>query len=133
MDQGIIANFKVLYLQQNFREMLQEMDNCNMSVKEYWMSCNILKDINNIDAAWEEVTSTCTNKMWPQCVHDFGGFEEVPKVANKVAAIAQELGLDNIGPDDVTELVENHSQPFTNEELEDLAAQLPLKQEQQEQ
>jgi hypothetical protein len=50
MDQGAIANFKAYYLWQTFREMLWEMDNCNMFVKEYWMPCNNLrgnKDINN--------------------------------------------------------------------------------------
>jgi hypothetical protein len=33
----------------------------------------------------------------------------------------------------VIELLESHSQPFTSEELEDLAAQLTQKQQQQEQ
>jgi hypothetical protein len=33
----------------------------------------------------------------------------------------------------VTELLENHSQPLTNEEVEDLTAQLTEKQQQQEQ
>jgi hypothetical protein len=45
--------------------MIQAMENCNISVKEYWMSYNILKAINNIRAAWEEVISTCTN-VYPE-------------------------------------------------------------------
>jgi hypothetical protein len=56
MDQGVTENAEVYCLRQTFREMLREMENCNMSVKEYWMSYNI--NINNIDGVWAEVTST---------------------------------------------------------------------------
>jgi hypothetical protein len=42
------------------------MENCNMSVKEYWLSYNSLKCIN-IDAAFEEVTSTYMKKVWGNC------------------------------------------------------------------
>jgi hypothetical protein len=47
--------------------MLQEMDNCNKFIKEYWMCCNILKGMNNIDAAREEITLTCVNKSGGNC------------------------------------------------------------------
>jgi hypothetical protein len=49
------------------------------------------------------------NKVWLECVYDFRGFEEEPKIVNKVATIAQ---------------------PLTNEVLEGLAAQLSQKQQQ---
>lgn len=52
--------------------------------------------------------------MWPECVHDFRRFEDVPKIANEVAAIAQELRLDNDEPHDMNELLESHSQPPTS-------------------
>jgi hypothetical protein len=45
--------------------MIQAMENYNMSVKEYWMSYKILKAINNIHAAWQEVISTCMN-VYPE-------------------------------------------------------------------
>jgi hypothetical protein len=97
------------------------------------MSYNILKGINNIDAAWEEVTSICMykvwRKLWPECVQDFREFEEVPSIANEVSTIAHELGFYNIEPDDVTGLLESHSHPLTNEELEVLAEQLTQKQQ----
>jgi hypothetical protein len=89
------------------------MDNCNMSVKEYWMSYNILKGVKNIDPVWEVVISTCMNKMWqklwPDCVHVFRGFEEVHKIAIGVSAIAQELRLDSDVRDDVTVLLGKNS------------------------
>jgi hypothetical protein len=69
--------------------------------------------------------------MWPECVYDFRGFEEEPKIVNKVVTIAQELGLDSVEPDDVTELL-SQSQPLTNEVLEGLVAQLSKQQQEQE-
>jgi hypothetical protein len=104
-----------------------------MSVKKYWMSRNILKGINNINAAWKEVTSNCMNKVWLEYVHDFKENEEVPNIAIEATTIAQDLGVDSIEPDDVTRLLDSHSQPRINEELEDLSAQLTQKQQQQEQ
>jgi hypothetical protein len=41
----------------------------------------------------------------------------VSKIAYE--ATAQKLGLDNVEPDDVIELLESHSQPLIREELED--------------
>jgi hypothetical protein len=67
-------------------------------------------------------------KVWPECVHDFRGFEKVPEIGSEVTAIAQELGLCNIEPDNGTELLESHLHPLANEELEDLSAQLTQKQ-----
>jgi hypothetical protein len=63
------------------------------------------------------------NKVWSECVYDFRGFEEEPKIVNEVATIAQELGLNNVEPDDVTKLF-SHSQPLADKELEGFAAQL---------
>jgi hypothetical protein len=60
-------------------------------------------------------------ELLPGCVHGFRGFEDVPKIANEVAALAREPGLDSVEPDHVTELLESHFQPLTNEELEVLA------------
>jgi hypothetical protein len=53
----------------------------------------------------------------------------VPKIANEVTVIPQGLGLDNVELVDVTELLKSHSQPVTNEEREDLVAQLSQKQQ----
>jgi hypothetical protein len=41
----------------------------------------------------------------PEFVRDIWGFEELPKIANEITAIAQEKERDNIESDDVTELL----------------------------
>jgi hypothetical protein len=53
----------------------------------------------------------------------------VSKIANEVAKIVQKLGIDNVKSDDVIELLDTHSHPLTNDELEDLAEQFTQKQQ----
>jgi hypothetical protein len=87
------------------------------------MSYKILKAINNIHAAWQEVISTCMN-VYPEWVHDFSGFKEVPKIVIKIAAIDYKLRFDSVDPDGVTKLLHSQSQPPTNEKLEYVTPQL---------
>jgi len=56
MDQGVI---KAYYLRQSLQEMTQQMDTSGVSLKEYWKDYNILKALDNIKMAWEEVTVSC--------------------------------------------------------------------------
>ena len=42
----------------------------------------------------------------------------------EISKIAEEVGLDNIEPVCITEVLGSHSQPLSNEELYDLAQQL---------
>jgi len=39
--------------------MTQQMDTSGVSLKEYWKDYNILKALDNIKMAWEEVTVSC--------------------------------------------------------------------------
>ena len=59
MDQGVIAALKAYYLRQPLQEMIRQMDSSGVSLKEYRKDCNILKAIDNIKMAWEEVTVSC--------------------------------------------------------------------------
>ena len=45
-------------------------------------------------------------------------------VMKGISEIAEEVGLDNVDPLGITEVLESHSQPLSNEELHDLAQQL---------
>ena len=42
----------------------------------------------------------------------------------EVSEIAEEIGLDNVAPVGITEVLESQSQPMSTEELSDLAQQL---------
>jgi hypothetical protein len=47
----------------------------------------------------------------------------------EISKIAEEVGLENVYPVVITKVLENHSQPLSNEELCDLAQQLTEQQE----
>ena len=64
MDQGIIAALKTNYLRQSLQEMILQMDTSGVSLKEYWKDYNILKAIDNIKIAWEEVTVSFLKGVW---------------------------------------------------------------------
>ena len=56
MDQGVIAAFKVYYLRQSLQEIIRQMNTLGVSLEDYWKDYNILKAIDGIKMAWEEVT-----------------------------------------------------------------------------
>ena len=49
-----------------------------------------------------------------------------------ISGIAEEVGLDNVDPVGITEVLESHSQPLSNEELYDLAQKLTEQQKEDE-
>jgi hypothetical protein len=70
MDQRVMATFKAYYLCRTFIPMARVVDRSDETKKDYWHSLDILKDINNIKAAWEEVSTKYSNgvlhKLFPE-------------------------------------------------------------------
>ena len=64
MNQAVIAAFKAYYLRQSLQEMIWQTDTSGVFLKEYWKDYNILKAIDNIKMAWEEVTVSCMKGVW---------------------------------------------------------------------
>jgi len=50
----------------------------------------------------------------------------------EISKIPKEVGLDNVDPVGITEVLESHSQPLSNEELHDLAQQMTEQQKEDE-
>jgi hypothetical protein len=52
-------------------------------------SFDILKGINNIKAAWEEVSAKCSNGVWhkllPEFMHDCTGYKPVENIIETLA------------------------------------------------
>jgi hypothetical protein len=55
----------------------------------------------------------------------------VEKVIDDVRRLAQEVGLDEVTDEDVTELLGSHGQALSNEDLEEFASQLGQKEEEE--
>ena len=106
-------------------ELVRDFDMSGKTMKDYWRSFDILKVINNIDAASEEVSVNCLTGMWlevlPQFVHLFAGFEPVEYVDEDVRRLLQEAGLDEFRVEHVKELLDSHRQQHSNADLEELA------------
>jgi hypothetical protein len=64
MDQDVIAAFKAHYIQGTFSQLIDDVDNQQVSIKEFWKSYNIMNAINNTEEAWKKVSQHCLNAVW---------------------------------------------------------------------
>jgi len=105
-------------------EMVRVLDRSVKTIKDYLGSLSILKGINNINAAWEEVSMNYLNGVWchllPYFMHDFTGFEPVENTVEVISRLAQEVGLDEVTAESVTEVLYSHGQWISNEDLEEV-------------
>nr|XP_045614236.1 tigger transposable element-derived protein 1-like [Procambarus clarkii] len=142
MDQKVIANFKKLYMKALLERCVDVIDNTELTLKEFWKNhFNILGALRLIDKAWEGVTRRTLNSawrnLWPEGVpeRDFKVFGparasasapvEDPEVhlVDDIVALGQTLGLE-LDAADVQELVDEHSEELTTEELLELQKEL---------
>ena len=135
MDQQVISNFKKLYTKHLFRQCFNITQSTNLTLREFWRShFNIVHCLKIIDQAWEGVTRRTLNsawkKLWPDAVapRDFEGFgpepasEPVPETdvnVDEIVSIGKSMGLE-VDEDDITELVEEHHEELTTDELKEL-------------
>jgi hypothetical protein len=80
-----------------------------------------------IKDAWNAVTESSLKGVWknlcPEFVHDSEGFENpVANLTETVIEIANRLDLE-VSPEDVTELLQSHSQDLSNEDLIEIEEQ----------
>jgi hypothetical protein len=129
MDQSVIRAFKALYTRYALQNLVEAMDS-DFSLKAYWPKYTIATCLQNIQRAIKEMKSETVNaswkKLWPETVHDCKGFtpEEIHNSAvNEALKLAKILGgdgFDDMTPDDVNDLIDAHSQPLTDEDLEEM-------------
>ncbi|PNF38060.1 hypothetical protein B7P43_G00349 [Cryptotermes secundus] len=128
MDQQVISNFKKLYTKALFEHCFEVTEGTNLTLRVFWKyHFHIVACLKMTEKAWEGVTqSTLTSAwktFWPESVVecDFEGFEIVPvePVVNEIVSLAQIIGLE-VDNNDIDELVEEHSQQLTTEELMEL-------------
>ncbi|XP_064093866.1 tigger transposable element-derived protein 1-like [Macrobrachium nipponense] len=132
MDQQVISNFKKLYTKHLFRCCFEVTENTNLTLREFWKDhFNIAIGLKIIDIAWQGVTKrTLTStwkKLWPENVaeRDFEGFEieeEEEPVEEEIVSIGKTIGLE-VDERDIEELVEEHSEELTTDELKELQEQ----------
>ncbi|XP_013365403.1 PREDICTED: tigger transposable element-derived protein 1-like [Chinchilla lanigera] len=128
MDQQVISNFKKLYTKALFQWCFEVTKGTNLTFQEFWKHhFHIVNCLKIIDKAWDGVTKRTLNyawrKLWPDCIlgHDLEGLahEQEPPVVDEIMSLGKTLGLE-VNEDDIQEMVEEHGQELTTEELMDL-------------
>jgi len=74
------------------------------------------------------VSENYLNGVWrqilPDFMHDFTGFEPVENIVEVISGLVQDVGLDKVTAESVTEMLYNHGQQISSESLEELAKEL---------
>ncbi|XP_069158862.1 tigger transposable element-derived protein 1-like [Procambarus clarkii] len=142
MDQQVIANFKKLYMKALLERCVHVIDTTELTLRQFWKEqFNIMGALRLIDKAWEGVSQrtlhSAWRNLWPEGVpeRDFEGFGPAPASAfapvddpeallvDDIVALGHTLGLE-VDAADVQELVEEHSDELTTEELLELQKEL---------
>ncbi|KFD60639.1 hypothetical protein M514_27186 [Trichuris suis] len=127
MDQGVISTFKSYYLRNTLRMAITAIDKDTSErdgknkLKDFWKGYSILDAIKNIRDSWEEISRGTLTGAWnaltPSLPHNWEGTEaSLKEVTEDVISMARELELE-VEQEDVTEMLQSHDKPLTDEEL----------------
>ena len=129
MDQNVIATFKRLYTKALFERCFEVTSATQLTLREFWRNhFHILHCLRMIEKAWScvsvRVLQAAWKNMWPSCVSakDSEGFEPLVQdsaLVDDIVVLGRDLGLE-VDCDDVEELVAEHSQDLTTDELRTL-------------
>lgn len=126
MDQQVISNFKKAYMKALFSRCFQVTNDTDLTLRDFWKNhFNIVHCIDFIDKAWNNVScrtlQSAWRKLWPASVPDrhFEGFEEEADAVHDIVSIGKSMELE-IDENDVIELLQDHNQELTAEELMEL-------------
>ncbi|KAK9686854.1 hypothetical protein QE152_g36888 [Popillia japonica] len=107
--------------------MARVLNTLDKTIKTYWQSFDIMKPINNIESAWNEVSNNCLNGLWrelfPSFVHNLEEGHQ-KKVIENISRLAQTVGFDDVTVEDGTQVLESHNEPLSNKDLEELVEEL---------
>ncbi|XP_059549399.1 tigger transposable element-derived protein 1 isoform X1 [Myotis daubentonii] len=129
MEQQVVSNFKKLFTKHLFRHCFEVTESTNLTLREFWKDhYNIVTCLRIIDMAWQGVTKrtlTCAwRKLWPEVVSetDFERLEPEAAVVEEIVSLGKSMGLD-VDEGDINELMEEHSEELTTQELKELLTQ----------
>ena len=122
MDQGVIATFKSYYLRRTSKA-IESIETNHETLIEFWKKYNVYDAINNISAAWNEVTQVTLSRCWKNVFqeenYDFleeNSADDVLQIRQQCASLLLHLNIEaNI--DDINELIIYQNEPLSNNEL----------------
>ncbi|KAM4048885.1 tigger transposable element-derived protein 1-like [Anomaloglossus baeobatrachus] len=126
LDQQVISNFKKLYTKALFQQCFEMTEGTNLTLREFWKNhFNIVSCLKIIDKAWDAVTKSnltvAWSKLWSNSVlgNDVEGFAAFEPIVDEILSLGKTMGLE-VSEADIEELVEEHDQELTTNELMDL-------------
>ncbi|XP_051787129.1 tigger transposable element-derived protein 1-like [Erpetoichthys calabaricus] len=123
MDQGVIAGFKANYHKEILKGLIDATVDREKTIEEYWGDFSVLDAVYSIGRAWQAVTQHLLNGAWraayPKAVFKFEVLDE-SESRRELAMLAKEAGFNHIDEEGIRELIESHSAPLSNEELEEM-------------
>ncbi|KAJ7303174.1 hypothetical protein JRQ81_012107 [Phrynocephalus forsythii] len=128
MARQVISDFKKLYTKALFQLGLEVTEGTNLTLREFLNNhFQIESCLKVIEKAWDGVTKRTLNsawrKLWPDCVlgRDLEGLphEQEPALVHEIVSLGKTLGME-VNEEDVQELIEEHGQEVTADELMDL-------------
>nr|XP_034983735.1 tigger transposable element-derived protein 1-like [Zootoca vivipara] len=140
MDQQAIANFKKLYTNELFRRCFEVTDRTNLTLRDFWRKhFDIASCVKMITMAWDGISQRILNStwrnLWPGCVARSDSDVSAPEstVLEDIVSLGRTMSLE-VKEEDVCELVEDHDQELSIQELVKLQAeatqeQTPLEEE----
>ncbi|XP_063148794.1 tigger transposable element-derived protein 1-like [Candoia aspera] len=133
MDQGAISAFKAYYLHATFAKAVAATQDDGVTLREFWEGYNILHCIENIAAAWQEVSVKCMQGIWTKClkrfaarVNNFEGLdqnEHLDEINTKILTLTKSLDLE-VDAEDVKNLIAYTEGELSNEDLIELKEEL---------
>ncbi|XP_013920865.1 PREDICTED: tigger transposable element-derived protein 1-like [Thamnophis sirtalis] len=133
MTQGAISAFKAHYLQEVFAKALATMENESITLSEFWKSYNILDCIENIVAAWQNVSVKCMQGIWKKCLkcfaaladnlEEFNQHQNLNEINKNILTLTKSLDLE-VDAEDVQSLITYTEGELSNEDLIELKEEL---------
>lgn len=125
--QGMIAALKRYYLRRPFRKLAGGNDkNDDFSVHEFWRVFNILDWVQIIGELQREASDKLMKATWknsfPSAVCSFENFDAI-QIQIELVKLTENAGFEEVVAEGVEELLESHTLPLSNEELEELDRQ----------
>lgn len=112
LDQGIIATFKIYYIKQAFKYILDSVEQKDLTVVQAWKNFTIMDCITYASFAIKQLrTSTlnaCWRKIWPECVKSGNSVTPTSIVCSEIINLSHAIGgegFENIETADIDELM----------------------------
>lgn len=96
LDQGIIATFKLYYIQRAFQHILDAVEKDNLTIVDAWKKYSILDCITYASMAKEKLRvstlNACWKALWPECVKSGTSMTQASMETSEIIALAHEIG-----------------------------------------